>query len=87
VLEQWLARAGFRAQPVRWFCGANDAVVVEQVARWNVPGASGASLPKRVSSSLAVRGQRIARFQRFHKLAAALRASGLNLEDEVLARG
>lgn len=87
VLEQWLARAGFRAEPVRWFCGANGAVVVEQIAHWHAPPVSSPTPPKRVSSSFAVRGERVARFQRFDELALALSASGLRLEDEVLARG
>ena len=25
VLGQWIARAGFTSQPVRWFCGADGA--------------------------------------------------------------
>jgi len=86
LLEQWLARAGFRAEPVRWFCGANEQVVVEQIAQWSAPDASGASPPKRVSSSFTVRDERVARFQRFDELALALRAAGMGVEDEVLAR-
>jgi hypothetical protein len=38
LLAQWLWRAGFRAKPVRWFCGANEAVVVEQIAHLGCAG-------------------------------------------------
>ncbi|MPZ64714.1 MAG: hypothetical protein GEU83_04085 [Pseudonocardiaceae bacterium] len=34
VLSEWLIRAGFSAEPLRWFCGADGSVVVEQDARW-----------------------------------------------------
>jgi len=34
VLSQWLTRAGFSAESLRWFCGADGSVVVEQDARW-----------------------------------------------------
>jgi hypothetical protein len=52
-----------------------------------VPGARGKAPSRRVSSSFAVRGERVARFERFDELASALSAAGLRLEDEVLARG
>jgi hypothetical protein len=29
VLAEWLARAGFSAEVLRWFCGADGSVVVE----------------------------------------------------------
>ena len=34
VLSEWLTRAGFSAEPLRWFCGSDGRVVVEQDARW-----------------------------------------------------
>ncbi|MEJ7755943.1 MAG: nuclear transport factor 2 family protein [Nocardioidaceae bacterium] len=34
VLSEWLTRAGFSAEPLRWFCGGDGRVVVEQDARW-----------------------------------------------------
>src|SRR5688572_9619328 len=37
VLVEWLARAGFTAKQLRWFCGADGTVVVEQDARWLDP--------------------------------------------------
>ena len=33
-LGAWMVRSGFTAEPLRWFCGGNGTVVVEQVARW-----------------------------------------------------
>jgi hypothetical protein len=35
VLGQWLTRAGFESQRLRWFCGADGRVVVEQQAQWH----------------------------------------------------
>ena len=33
ILAAWMARAGFSAEPVRWFCGPLRGRVVEQAAR------------------------------------------------------
>ncbi len=37
VLGPWLTRAGLRATPLRWSCGADGTVVVEQDAVWADP--------------------------------------------------
>lgn len=33
-LGAWMVRSGFTAKPLRWLCGGNGTVVVEQDARW-----------------------------------------------------
>lgn len=33
-LGAWMVRFGFTATPLRWFCGGNGTVVVQQDARW-----------------------------------------------------
>jgi len=38
VLGEWLGRSGFTSQPLRWFCGADGRVVVEQQAVWHEVG-------------------------------------------------
>ena len=91
LLVQWLARAGLTAEPERWFCGTNGTVVVEQIAHWRAAATSDArevkpASEKRVMSCFVVRAKRVARFQRFDELEAALAAYGLRVEDEVSAR-
>ena len=86
VLSQWVARAGFSARPLRWFCGGDGTVVVEQDARW-VDVATGSEQGRAVvASQFAVAGARVARYARHDDLAAALAAAGLGTADEVLAR-
>ena len=34
MLAAWMGRAGFAAESLRWFCGADGRVVIEQAARW-----------------------------------------------------
>ncbi len=80
LLREWLERAGLHLRPLRWFCGAGGAVVVEQDARW-----SGGD-PVRLASSFRVAGGVVARFFRHDDLASALASAGLRLEDEVAAR-
>jgi hypothetical protein len=83
-----MARAGFTARPLRWFCGAGGAVVVEQDATWADP-ATGAERGRAVvASEFLVTGGVIARFRRHDDgLPAALAAAGLRESDEVAARG
>jgi hypothetical protein len=87
VLAEWLARAGFSAQELRWFCGANGSVVVEQDARW-VDAASGAERGRaRVASRFVVGDGRVASYARHDDgLQTALTAAGLGIEDEVTER-
>jgi hypothetical protein len=82
VLAGWLARAGFAASTLRWFCGADGSVVVEQDARWSEatnaePGRA------RVASRFVIHGETVAAYQRHDTLDAALRAAGLTAADEV----
>ncbi|HEX7666483.1 MAG TPA: hypothetical protein VF407_18280 [Polyangiaceae bacterium] len=80
LLADWLLRAGFHAHALRWFCGANGRVVVEQDATWATAGHA------RVASAFEVKNARVVRFQRFDKVEAALAAWGLRLADEVTSR-
>jgi hypothetical protein len=86
VLSQWVSRAGFSSQPLRWFCGSDGTVVVEQDARW-VDVATGAEQGRAVvASQFAVRGALVTRCARHEDLDAALAAAGLDLADEVPTR-
>jgi acyl dehydratase len=40
VLSEWMTRAGYSAVAMRWFCGADGHIVVEQDARWIDPTTS-----------------------------------------------
>src|SRR3954447_6145721 len=87
VLAEWLARAGFSAEELRWFCGADGSVVVEQDARWvdSVSGARRGSA--RVASRFVVDDGRVASYARHDDgLQPALRAAALSVEDEVIER-
>ena len=82
VLAEWMDRAGFSAEALRWFCGADGNVVVEQDARWSDP-ASRAELGRaRVASHFAVSGGAVSRYQRHDGLAAALTSAMLTMADE-----
>lgn len=87
VLGPWMARAGFSARPLRWFCGADGAVVVEQDATWVDP-ATGAERGRAVvAARFCVAGGAIASFERHDDgLPSALAAAGLRESDEVTAR-
>lgn len=85
LLRQWVARAGFSAEVLRWFCGAQGTVVVEQRGRWFLPDAIAAS-EHIVASAFTVRHGRVVRFQRFDALSEALAASALTDDDEVIHR-
>ena len=83
VLAGWLARAGFAASTLRWFCGADGNVVVEQDARWSDPAAQVEQGRARVASRFVIHGQTVAAYQRHDTLDAALAAAGLTAADEV----
>jgi hypothetical protein len=82
VLRQWLGRAGYTAEPLRWFCGDGN-VVVEQRGRWVIPEAHSERV---VASAFCVRGGRVVRYQRFEDLREALDRTALTADDEVLQR-
>ena len=84
LLGEWLARAGFTSEARRWFCGEDGRVVVEQDARWALP--DGKVGEARVASAFVVQEGRVARFERFETLAAALTMVGLEERDEANAR-
>ncbi len=81
VLAEWLARSGFQATSLRWFCGAGGAVVVEQQATWSAGGTA------RLASQFLVDGsRRVTRYVRHDAgLEPALAAAGLTPADEVVA--
>lgn len=86
VLADWLDRAGFSAEALRWFCGTNGDVVVDQDGRWSDP-AGGAELGRaRVASHFTVCEGVVARYQRHDSLAGALASAGLTTGDEVSGR-
>jgi hypothetical protein len=83
-LADWLSGAGFTSIPLRWFCGEDGRVVVEQAAEWTQSGS--VSSRKRVASAFAVTDFRVTRFERFDSLTAALEANSLTSKDEVVGR-
>jgi hypothetical protein len=87
VLAEWLARAGFSAEVLRWFCGADGSVVVEQDARWVDPASDAERGQARVASRFVVDDGRVASYARHDDgLQPALNAAGLRIEDEVIER-
>ena len=86
VLAEWLARAGFSAVALRWFCGPDGTVVVEQAARWSDVD-SGTELGRaRVASQFTVTAGTVAYYQRHESLDLALAAAGLDTTAEVTHR-
>jgi SnoaL-like protein len=83
LLRQWIARAGYSAEPLRWFCGPKGVVVVEQRGRWSVPNTLTTS-ERIVASTFTVRAGRVVRFERFDALPDALAAAALTDDDEVI---
>jgi ketosteroid isomerase-like protein len=87
VLSEWLARSGFSARPVRWFCGGDGLVVVEQEARWHDPATGEPQDSFRIGSLFQVTDGRVARYERFDDgLAAALAAAGLDADRDRVTR-
>ena len=86
VLAGWLTRAGFAAQPRRWFCGADGTVVVEQAARWIDPATGTDRGAAVVASEFHVGTSQIQRYARHDDLGTALANAGLHESDEVHAR-
>jgi hypothetical protein len=83
LLLHWVSRAGFSAEALRWFCGRNGVVVVEQVGRWRLPDTQSEHI---VASAFTVRAGRVVRFERFDALPEALAAAELTDDDEVITR-
>ena len=64
VLGQWLARAGFTSQVLRWFCGTAGRVVVEQRAQCHDVTTGEAQDSSPIGSEFVVRGRRVVRYVR-----------------------
>lgn len=87
VLSEWLARSGFSAEPVRWFCGGDGLVVVGQQARWHDPATGAAQDSFRIGSLFEISGERVARYERFDAgVEAALTVAGLDAERDEVTR-
>jgi limonene-1,2-epoxide hydrolase len=84
ILATWMGRAGFSAESLRWFCGADGSVVVEQAARWIDPATGAERGQAQVASSFCVEGGNITRYARYQNLELALTAAGLGDSDEVM---
>lgn len=79
VLGQWLTRAGFTSQALRWFCGADGRVVVEQQAQWHDVATGESQNRLVIGSEFVVREGRVVRYVRHDSGAAdALAAAGLD---------
>lgn len=83
VLSAWMVRAGFWAEALRWFCGADGSVVVEQQARWVDHGTGVERGRAVVASQFHIEGACVARYARHEDLRTALSAAGLDADDEV----
>jgi hypothetical protein len=68
------ARDNLTTEPLRWFCGADGSVVIEQ--RENDD--------RIYASAFRVVAGRVVRYQRFSALPDALRAASLSDDDEVV---
>jgi len=82
-LGAWMIRSGFSATPLRWFCGGDGNVVVEQAARWEDRATGVEQSHAVVGSHFGVADGVVARIGRHDGLAAALAATGLATSDEV----
>lgn len=85
VLGQWLARAGFTARTLRWFCGADGRVVVEQQAHWRDVTTGESQGRLLIGSEFFVRDGRVAGYVRHDSgFADALAAAGLDEQRDVV---
>jgi hypothetical protein len=84
VLAAWIGRAGFSAESLRWFCGADGSVVVEQAARWIDPATGADRGQAQVASHFCVEGGGVARYARYENLEFTLTAAGHDESDEVM---
>ncbi len=77
IADRWQraidARDNLTTESLRWFCGANGAVVIEQRE----------SDERIYASAFRVVAGRVVRYQRFEALPDALRAASLTDDDEV----
>lgn len=83
LVVEWVGHAGIQLAPVRWFCGAQGAVV-EQDARW-VDGEHRLTAPTRLATAFRMEGGRISSVLRRPDADSALALLGLGPADEVRA--
>ena len=81
LLRDWVVRARVRMEPDRLFHRAGT-VVVQQRARWELPGADPSVPPDLVASVFRVREVLVTGVVRYPDLPAALAAAGLDETDE-----
>ncbi len=85
VLGEWLARAGFTSQAVRWFCGAGGRVAVEQRARWRDVTTGEPQAQLRIGSEFVVHDGHVAKYVRHDDgVAGALISAGLDEQRDVV---
>lgn len=85
VLGQWLAPAEFTSQVLRWFCGADGRVVVEQQAQWRDVSTREPQGRLVIGSEFVVRNGRVARYVRHESgVTEALAAAGLDEQRDVV---
>lgn len=86
-LGAWMVRSGFSATPLRWYCGGNGTVVVEQDARWVDAQTGQESGSAVVATHFRVKDGVVSRIARHDEgLEVALESAGLSSGDEVLRR-
>jgi hypothetical protein len=83
LLRDWLARAGIRLEPRRWFASPSE-LVVEQVATWRSPDGT-VTDPETIASSFIVENGLVRRTIRYGSLSEALVATSLTSRDELPA--
>lgn len=81
LLAEWLARAGLRLTPKRYF-GAGETVVVEQHAVWLEPEHGSVIGEADVASVFKVSRNQVRCYARFDTLDEALIQSGLSLQGD-----
>ena len=86
VLEAWLQHAGLTLTPLRWFCGGDGRVVVQQWAIWRSPVTGAVLGAQEVATRYQIDGGVVVAFERHDDLAAAMAAADLAAGDEVTAR-
>src|SRR5690606_32405887 len=81
VLREWLDRAGLTLETTRIFVRGSD-VVLAQRGSWKAPGMTTTSSAD-VASWFRIHEARVARYQRFDDLQAALDSAGLTTAHEI----
>jgi hypothetical protein len=81
-----MIRSGFSASPLRWFCGGDGTVVVEQLARWEDAATGTEQGRSMVGVHFRVVDGVVAAVGRHDDLGSALAAAGLGASDQVLSR-